>query len=74
MDEVQKADAIAPDIHIHLKPTFFQSSEYLELIQAAESNADKYPHIQTSEGYVYKRIGLRQYESQILRSGFHECG
>jgi len=58
MDELQKAGAEELDIHINLDSTAFQSSEYVNLVQAVDENFGKSPDFQTSEGYVYKRMGF----------------
>jgi len=58
MDELQKAGAEGLDIHINLYSTAFQSSEYVNLVQAVDENLGKSPDLQTSEGYVYKRMGF----------------
>jgi len=38
MDELQKAGAEEPDIHINLASTAFQSSDYVNLVQAVDQN------------------------------------
>jgi len=58
MEELQKAGAEELDIHINLDSTAFQSSDYVNLVQAVDENLGKSPDLQTSEGYVYKRMGL----------------
>jgi len=43
MDELQKAGAEELDIHINLDSTAFQSSEYVNLVQAVDENLGKRP-------------------------------
>jgi len=58
MDELQKVGVEELDIHINLDSTAFQSSDYVNLVQAVDQNLVKSPDLQTSKGYVYKRIGF----------------
>ncbi|XP_052858196.1 uncharacterized protein LOC128265978 [Drosophila gunungcola] len=59
MDEVTAVLRDAAEINIDLQSAAFQSKEYKELAQAVEKHAEKTPDTQTSEGYVYKRVGFR---------------
>ncbi|XP_050745941.1 uncharacterized protein LOC127011811 [Drosophila biarmipes] len=58
MDELQKTGAEELDLHINLDSTAFQSPDYVKLVQAVEQQLGKNKDLQTSEGYVYKRMGL----------------
>jgi len=58
MDELHKAGAEEIDIYIKLDSMAFQSSNYIKLVQAVDQDLGKCPDLQTSEGYVYKRMGL----------------
>jgi len=58
MDELQKAGTEELNIHIKLDSTAFQSSDYVNLMQAVDENLFKSADLQTSKGYAYKRMGF----------------
>jgi len=61
--QLQKAGAEELDININLDSTAFQSSDYVNLVQAVDQSLGKRPDFQTSEDYVYKRMGFCLYDA-----------